>query len=206
MLDIHDLSCHRGDRKLFEHVTASVPAGRLLSIEGSNGSGKTTLLRAICGLASPDRGTIRWHGRSVAEQRDSFTAGLIYIGHRIGLKDDLTPVENIQAAMQMTGHPVTAALARTALEAIGVDLACHRLPTRVLSEGQQRRVALARLWCSEQSLWVLDEPFTALDARSSQLLRERLQRQIERGGIVVVATHQPVGLDPSTVQQLRLGE
>lgn len=206
MLDLHDLSCHRGDRKLFGQVNVSVPAGRLLSIEGSNGSGKTTLLRAICGLTPPDQGTIRWHGRSITEQRETFTAGLIYIGHRSGLKDDLTPMENIQAAMQMSGHPVTTALARAALEAIGVESVCYRLPTRVLSEGQQRRVALARLWCSDQPLWVLDEPFTALDARSSQLLRERLQRQVERGGIVVAATHQAMGLDPSTVQQLRLGE
>lgn len=206
MLDIQDLSCYRGDRKLFREVSVSVPAGRLLSIEGSNGSGKTTLLRAICGLTPPDQGTIRWHGRSIMEQRETFTAGLIYIGHRIGLKDDLTPMENIQAAMQMRGHPVTTALAHTALEAIGVEPVCYRLPTRVLSEGQQRRVALACLWCSEQPLWVLDEPFTALDARSAQLLRERLQWQVERGGLVVAATHQAIGLDPSTVQQLRLGE
>lgn len=206
MLDIHELSCHRGDRELFGRISVSVPAGRLLSIEGSNGSGKTTLLRAICGLTPPDQGTIRWHGRSIAEQREAFTAGLLYVGHRIGLKDDLTSMENIQAAVQMSGHPVTAALARAALEAIGVEPVCHCLPIRVLSEGQQRRVALARLWCSEQPLWVLDEPFTALDARSAQLLRERLQRQVERGGIVVAATHQAMGLDPSTVQQLRLGE
>lgn len=206
MLDIHGISCHRGNRKLFGPLSVSVPAGRLLSVEGPNGSGKTTLLRAICGLTVPEQGTICWHGRPIAEQREQFTAQLTYIGHRNGLKDDLTPVENVRAGMQIAGHAIAGAMVRTALEAVGIGLSLHRLPTKVLSEGQKRRVALARLWCAEQPLWVLDEPFTALDARSSQLLRERLQQQVERGGIVVVATHQAIGLQTQAVQQLRLAE
>lgn len=206
MLDIHEISCHRGDRKLFGQLSLSVPTGRLLSVEGPNGSGKTTLLRTLCGLTTPDHGTICWQGQPIAEQREQFAAQVTYIGHRNGLKDDLTPIENVQATMQIAGHAIAGAIVHAALEAVGLGPSFHRLPTKVLSEGQKRRVALARLWCIEQPLWVLDEPFTALDARSSQLLRERLQQQVEGGGIVVVATHQAIGINPQAVQQLRLAE
>jgi heme exporter protein A len=206
MLDISELSCQRGDRMLFGPLSLSLPAGRVLSVEGPNGCGKTTLLRALCGLTTPDHGTICWQGREIAEQRERFASQVTYIGHRNGLKDDLSPMENVQASMQIAGHAVPGETVRAALEAVGLGASCHRLPTKVLSEGQKRRVALARLWCSEQPLWVLDEPFTALDAQSSQLLRDRLQQHVAQGGIVVVATHQAIGIDPQAVQQLRLGE
>lgn len=205
MLDISELICHRGDRKLFGPLTLSLASGRVLSVEGPNGCGKTTLLRALCGLTTPDFGTISWQGQDIAEERERFAGQVAYIGHRNGLKEDLSPIENVQASLQIAGYAADSEAVRAALEAVGLSSSCCRLPTKFLSEGQKRRVALARLWCSDQPLWVLDEPFTALDAQSFKLLRDRLQQHVTQGGIVVVATHQDMGIDPQTIQQLRLG-
>jgi len=206
MLELREISCHRGDRKLFGELSLSVLPGGVLSVEGRNGSGKTTLLRALCGLTALDDGKICWQGRDITGQREQFVAQVMYLGHRNALKDDLSPMENLQASLRIAGHAITGAAARSALEAVGLGPAFHQLPTKVLSEGQKRRVALARLWCDERPLWVLDEPFTALDAHSSQLLRQRLQQHVDRKGVVVVATHQDIGLDPRVIHQLRLGE
>jgi heme exporter protein A len=181
-----------------------VTPGNLLSVTGENGSGKTTLLRALCGLSSPDHGSISWQGQDITELRQRYIEQLAYVGHRNALKDDLNPIENLQAITRMFGHNLTFGSARAALDAVGLGRTFHLLATKLLSEGQKRRVALARLWFCERPLWVLDEPFTALDAQSSQLLRERMQRHLENRGLVVIATHEEIGIRTGAVHQLRL--
>ncbi len=204
MLDVHDLSCSRGGRTLFQSLSFTVPPGSLLSVTGENGSGKTTLLRALCGLSPVDHGRISWQGRDVADWKQNYIEQLAYVGHRNALKDDLNPIENLQAITRMFGHDLTFGSARTALDAVGLSRMFHLLATKLLSEGQKRRVALARLWFCERPLWVLDEPFTALDAQSSHLLRERMQQHLAKQGLVVVATHEEIGIRTSAVHQLRL--
>lgn len=204
MLDVQDLSCSRGDRTLFQSLSFTVAPGNLLSVTGENGSGKTTLLRALCGLSPVDHGRISWQGRDITDLKQGYIEQLAYVGHRNALKDDLNPIENLQAITRMFGHDLAFGAARTALDGVGLGRVFHMLATKLLSEGQKRRVALARLWFCNRPLWVLDEPFTALDAHSSQLLRERMQQHLENRGLVVVATHEDVGIQYSAVHQLRL--
>ncbi|HZC80922.1 MAG TPA: cytochrome c biogenesis heme-transporting ATPase CcmA [Nitrospiraceae bacterium] len=204
MLEVVELSCNRGERRLFGGLSFMVPAGGLLSVMGENGCGKTTLLRLLSGLTSPEQGRIYWHGRDISQLKELYFAQLTYIGHRNALKDDLTPAENLQASTRIAGSGISFTAARSALDAVGLGRNLHLLATRLLSEGQKRRAALARLWFCERPLWLLDEPFTALDASASQILHERLQNHLKNGGLVVLATHQKVDVKAKSVGQLRL--
>jgi len=136
--------------------------------------------------------------------KQEYLGYLAYVGHRNALKDDLNPIENIQAITRVFGSDIDMETARQALDAVGLGRASHLLATKLLSEGQRRRVALARLWFCERPLWVLDEPFTALDAQSSHLLRERMRQHLDHGRLLVIATHEAVGIQTSAVHQLRL--
>lgn len=204
MLDVVDLSCSRGDRTLFRSLSFEALPGSMLSITGENGSGKTTLLRALCGLSPIDHGKIAWQGRDIADLKQTYIEQLAYIGHRNALKDDLNPIENLQSITRIFGLDLSFSSARSALDAVGLGRVFHLLPTKLLSEGQKRRVALSRLWFCDRPLWVLDEPFTALDAQSSRLLRERMQRHLENQGLVVVATHEEIRIRSSAVHRIRL--
>ena len=199
-LKLTGVSCVRGTRRLFDSIDAVIHAGQLLRLQGANGAGKTSLLRTLCGLSSPDRGEVHWNGQSLASQRDEFHRDLIYIGHAAALKDDLSALENLLAACLLGGQrPATEALMQ-ALAAAGLRQREH-LSARSLSQGQRRRVALARLLLEPTArLWVLDEPFNALDAAASDWLLVVLTGQLRRGGIVVLTSHQPVAIDPSLPQ------
>lgn len=204
MIEAIDLSCTRGERLLFSGLSLTLNPGDLLAVLGENGSGKTSLLRMLCGLLPPARGTIQWEGNDIGQMKEGYAAQITYIGHLNGIKDDLTPAENLQFSARLCGDAASDNLASEALEAVGLTHPIHGLPTRVLSQGQKRRVALARLWLSTRVLWILDEPFAALDDAGTGLLTQRLQRHVGRGGMVVVATHQVVGLVAGSVRQLRL--
>ncbi len=199
-LQLTGVSCVRGTRRLFDGIDAVIHTGHLLRVQGANGAGKTSLLRTLCGLSSPDQGDVRWNGRSLASQRDEFHRDLIYIGHAAALKDDLSALENLLAACLLGGQrPATEALMQ-ALAAAGLRQREH-LSARSLSQGQRRRVALARLLLEPPApLWVLDEPFNALDTTASDWLLGVLTGQLRRGGIVVLTSHQPVAIDPSLPQ------
>ena len=205
MLEATNLTCVRGEQTLFHDLTFSVSHGGVLSVTGDNGSGKSTLLRLLSGLSSPDRGRICWEGRDITGLKDQYLAQLLYIGHRNALKHDLTPIENLRATSSMLGTAVTFEAARSALDAVGLSRNLHFVSTKLLSEGQQRRVALARLWFCPRPLWLLDEPFTALDHHATHVLTERLNAHVRSGGLVVIATHQEVRVDAESVRQLRLG-
>jgi heme exporter protein A len=144
LLEARGLECTRGERRLFAALSLALHAGELLRIGGVNGSGKTSLLRMLCGLLPPTEGEVLWRGERISELRDEYSRELLYIGHTSALKDDLTAVENLRVAAALAGRPVDAAGASQALARLGLA-ASTRLPTRVLSQGQRRRVALARL-------------------------------------------------------------
>lgn len=203
-LQIDALSCVRGDRTLFRDLNFDLGAGELLHLKGENGSGKTTLLRALAGLLLPESGEIRWHGDNIRRLREEYSRHLLYLGHLNGIKGDLTAVENLRIASVLDGFRLTESRAWEVLGEIG--LRGHEdLPSKHLSQGQKRRVALARLLVNRASLWVLDEPFTALDVTAVQLLQEVIRHHIDNGGLAVVTTHQAVAMIGEQTRSITLG-
>ncbi len=197
------LSCERGGRPLFAPQSFTLSPGQAMQIEGDNGSGKTSLLRMVCGLAPTASGEVRWGGQAIAEVRHAFSLDLLYLGHSLGLKDELSAVENLRVASVLAGHPVGHEQVLQALQAQGLGSRSH-LPLRVLSQGQKRRVALARLQLSKARLWVLDEPFVALDTMAVLALQQVLHQHLQQDGLLLFTSHQTVDLGRS-VQPWRLG-
>ena len=189
-LDLSDLCCVRGERVLFTRLSVAVEPGHLLRVRGHNGAGKTTLLRTICGLARPERGEVRWQGQRIGAQREDFNLNLVFLGHAPALKDELSAVENLQASGGLAGLPCSAPEAEAALANAGLP-GRRRIPARALSQGERKRVALARLALSASAaLWVLDEPFDALDEAACGWLQGLISAQLLRGGVVVLTSHQ----------------
>lgn len=193
-LHAHQLACIRGDLQLFSEIEFEIDAGDALQVAGANGSGKTSLLRMLCGLSAPADGEVRWGGRNIRSLREEFTGKLIYLGHANGVKDDLLAWENLVVATTLAGAPVSSDDAHEALEQLGLGRAAD-LPTRALSQGQRKRVALARLSLGmSMPLWILDEPFTALDRSAVAALRGTIDRHLAGGGMVIYTTHQEIEL------------
>jgi heme exporter protein A len=203
-LQAFELVCTRGDRQLFNHVNLQIHPGEALHVAGTNGSGKTSLLRMLCGLAAPAAGEVRWGGRNIRSVREEFASQLLYLGHASGVKDDLTAWENVTVAATLSGHRVTRAGAYQALDQLGLGQAAD-LPTRALSQGQRKRVALARLALGTAApLWILDEPFTALDQKAVTELCGTLNGHLAQGGMVIYTTHQQIELVARSMQRLDL--
>jgi heme exporter protein A len=202
MLAATGLACFRGDRQLFRDLDIRVDAGRALQIRGPNGCGKTTLLRILCGLTLPEAGTIRWRGRTLGAHDPEYLGALRYIGHNDGVKLALTPRENLRIAMALETTADEAALER-ALGDLGLaqfmDVAC-----RTLSAGQRRRVALARLTLGRARLWLLDEPFTALDSTATATVRALIEAHLDGGGCAVLTSHQPIRIDAAVSASIEL--
>lgn len=204
MLQAVALQCRRGERRLFSDLNVTVERGTVLAVVGENGSGKTSLLRIFSSLLPPDQGTVLWEGQDIHQLKELYAGQLMYVGHLNGIKDDLTPLENVTSALSLAGEPCSTDEAKEALEAIGLKRLIHQLPSKVLSQGQKRRVALARLWLSTRPLWLLDEPFTSLDTTATGVVTQRLHTHLQRGGLAVVVTHQDVALPTEALQRLRL--
>lgn len=202
LLAASELRCVRGDRELFTGLSLSLQAGELLQIHGANGSGKTTLLRILCGLSLPDAGEIYWQGVSLAENRSRFLQNLHYVGHSTGIKLELSPLENLQFAAALNGEAsrITLQEALDRVELFGFETE----PARTLSAGQRRRIGLARLLISPAKTWILDEPFTALDKSGVRILESLLHEHLEKGGVVVLASHSPVNLHERYLKNLHL--
>lgn len=196
-LDVHRLTCLRGGRALFSEVSFQLCAGQALHLEGDNGVGKTSLLRIVCGLSPADAGQVTW--RSSAHP--VFRSALFYLGHALSLKEELTALENLQSDAAMAGRVLSHSQALQALARMGLRGREH-LPLRVMSQGQKRRTALARLVASRAPLWVLDEPFVALDVAAVDVLRTLLADHVAQGGMVLFTSHQPVSLTASHGQEV----
>ena len=194
-LQVAGLACTRGERQLFSNVNLEIQAGDAMHVAGTNGSGKTSLLRMLCGLSAPAEGEVRWNGVDIRRSREEFGSQLLYLGHANGVKDDLIAWENVVIASVLSGHPVSREEAYDALELLGLDHAAD-LPTRSLSQGQRKRVALARLQFGRHTpLWILDEPFTALDVQAVDTLCATISAHLLQGGMVIYTTHQEVTLN-----------
>ncbi|WP_394808429.1 cytochrome c biogenesis heme-transporting ATPase CcmA [Nitrosomonas sp.] len=203
MLQGISLACVRGDRELFKDINFSLEAGGLMQVRGPNGSGKTSLLRMLCGLSNPAAGEILWSGTSIRDLNGDYFAAMTYIGHLSGTKDDLTVIENLQISSALAGFEISDAQASEALEYMGLG-GREVLPVKVLSQGQRRRVALARLLVCKTSLWILDEPLVALDVLAVKLIQELLEQHLKQGGMVVMTTHQEIDLTATSTTQLHL--
>lgn len=188
-LEARNLAMRRGYRRLFEGLSLVLEPGRITQLIGPNGTGKSTLIRILAGFLKADSGQILWHGLSDEQEGQAL---LHYHGHREGLRDALTPRENLAFSAQLLGGDAARVL--PALERLGI-VRLADLPVQVLSAGQRRRVALARLLVAPRPLWLLDEPLAALDVSGQALVSELLAEHATRDGMALVATHQPLGIE-----------
>jgi heme exporter protein A len=202
LLQALNVSCERGGRQLFQPISFSLAAGAALHLEGDNGAGKTTLLRSLSGLSALSQGEVLWRGVPSHAAASGFKRELLYLGHALGLKDELTALENVQLNAALAGQTINREKALQALATQGLKSRAH-LPLRVLSQGQKRRVALARLQVAQAKLWLLDEPFVALDTDAVKALQLLLQQHVAQGGALVFTSHQAVDLG-AVVQTARL--
>ncbi len=204
MLEASNLECVRGERRLFAGVSFRLEGGEVLYLQGQNGSGKTSLLRMLCGLTPAASGEICWRGQAIGQLGDEFRSELCYLGHQNAIKEELTPLENLLSAAKMAQESLDEDAALDALERVGLggraDLAC-----RYLSQGQKRRAALARLVHEKRALWVLDEPYVALDPAAVQFVAGLVGAHLQRGGLALLTTHQAVAIPAGAVRELSLG-
>ena len=180
-------------------MSFTLNAGEWVQITGSNGAGKTTLLRLLTGLSRPDAGEVLWQGQPLHQVRDSYHQNLLWIGHQPGIKTRLTALENLH----FYHRDGDAAQCLEALAQAGLA-GFEDIPVNQLSAGQQRRVALARLWLTRATLWILDEPFTAIDVNGVDRLTQRMAQHTEQGGIVILTTHQQLNVAESKIRRISL--
>jgi heme exporter protein A len=203
-LEASALCCIRDDRTLFEDLTFRLQPGQVLVLEGRNGSGKTSLLKLLCGIRLPDGGSLSWGGRDIFRMGPEYHACISYVGHKDGVKLDLTAVENLKMARGL-GEPDESRSIEEALEQ--VDLyGFEDVPARNLSAGQQRRLALARLLVTRARLWILDEPFTSLDTHGIAVVETLFANHVSNGGMLAVTSHHAVNLDCEGVFRINLSQ
>ncbi len=203
-LEVSKLGCVRGDRRLFSGLDLSLSPGTFLQVTGPNGSGKTSLLRILCGLLAPAEGEIKWQGENIRSLSEDYFTAVTYMGHRHGVKDELSAIENLRISNALNGIVVSNERAQSVLERMGLSGGRESLPARLLSEGQRRRVALARLLTCETKLWLLDEVLTSLDKGAVALIRSLIEEHLAGGGIAIAATHQDLTLTTGLSRRLEL--
>ncbi len=198
------MACTRGDRTVFTGLDFELSNGGLLRISGPNGSGKTSLLRLLCGLLSPSQGLIEWNGEPIDSLGEDYHGDLAYVGHLNGVKDELDVQENLAHAARFAGLEADAGDLAAALQEFALgDLV--RLQCKFLSQGQKRRLALARLrLCMAKALWILDEPFVALDAAGVEVVRTMIEQHLAGGGLAVLTTHQEVPIRSADTRRIEL--
>ncbi len=205
MLEAYNLGCTRGTRRLFTALNFSVNPGELIELRGANGSGKTSLLRILAGLATPAEGEVRWGGTNIRSLGEDYSGAVAYLAHQNGVKDELTALENLRIACGVAGNDLSKPQAQAILEQVGLTRQ-QNLPTRSLSAGQRRRVALARLLTSKATLWILDEVLTSLDDTAIKLSRQFIGAHLNKGGMAIIATHQELDLSADRMQRIELSK
>jgi len=201
LLHIKSVTCIKQDRCLFADLNFSLNNGQIMQLAGPNGAGKTSLLRIIAGFSAPDEGAILYQELPISKYYEEYARELLFIGHKTGVNTQLSAVENVSHWLQINGYsepelyPILAKLGLVGLEDV---------PVRMLSAGQQRRVALVRLWLSDAKLWVLDEPFTALDKSGVAFLQQRFTEHLQSGGAILLTTHQDLTTRFSNLQTVTL--
>ena len=201
-LEVVDVECIRGDRRLFSGFDLSLQAGQMQRIEGANGTGKTSLLRIICGLSLPESGEILWQGQPIGSQRTDYCKNLAYIGHSHGIKFELSPLENLRLHVAL-GVSQPRVSFEEALERVGL-YRFRNDPCRTLSAGQHRRAAIARLVLTKARLWVLDEPVTGIDQKGVQEIESLFKSHTTYGGMIVFTGHQPLCSGLAAVRSLQI--
>lgn len=201
LLTAKQLTCIREDRILFEDLSFTINAGDIVQIEGPNGAGKTSLLRILAGLSQPFDGKVFFNKKTISKHREEYHQHLLYLGHTPGVKNEMTAQENLAFNLSLHGYDESAAeetLSKVNLLGFEDALASH------LSAGQHRRIALARLWQSKAKIWILDEPFTAIDKQGVKHLETLFINHIKAGGAVILTTHQDLSLASSMLRKITL--
>jgi heme exporter protein A len=198
-LAVVDLECIRGDNLLFSELNFEIHAGQLVQIEGANGSGKTSLLRILAGLARPSAGMVLWRGLDIQRYRGYYCAEMVYLGHALGVKTELSAIENLKISLALAGVSADLDQLYDVLERTGLR-GREELPTRKLSAGQKQRIALARMLVCPSALWIVDEPFTALDVEGVALMCRLLEEHAAKGAMAVLTSHQAVGVNADMVK------
>jgi len=201
LLKVQGLTCFRQNRCLFADLNFVLSEHQICQIEGANGAGKSTLLRAILGLFRPDEGEIIWYGKTTTQQAELFLQQVFFLGHKFAINADLSPLQNLQfwAALNPTNNTdFTLALSKVGLTGL------EHIPCHSLSAGQHRRVALARLWLTSTKLWILDEPFTAIDKSGVQLLQQRFNTHLQSGGMILITSHQDLSQEFNQLIKIKL--
>ncbi len=202
-LSFSKLGCIKGGRQLFKNVDFTLESGHWLHVAGANGVGKTSLLRMVCGLAPIDSGQILWNGSPIHTQRESYRQDLCYLGHLNALQESMTVDENLAFRAALAGVAPDAAQTQAVLARFGLRGRARQL-VRHLSQGQKRRVALSRLAMSPARLWVLDEPYVAMDEAGIKLLANLIAGHLDKGGLCVLTSHQKVPIADIPAHMLEL--
>ena len=204
-LEVTNLQCIRGEKELFSGLSFALKNKQLMRVEGQNGTGKTTLLRTLCGLYQADTGEVFWHDIPIKKQAEDYLKDLFFLGHHNAIKADLSALENLGINTALAGNNYSEEVLLQALDDIGLFGSEYK-PTAHLSQGQKRRVALAALLLSKAKLWILDEPFVALDGFAVKLLQDVIAKHVENGGMVIITTHQEVPLTSAEIIRINLDQ
>ncbi len=200
-LQAHGLSCIRGEKTLFADISFQVSSGECLHVRGENGVGKTSLLRLLTGLSKAESGEVFWNGQSIFSDASSYHRQLLFLGHRDALKEELTALENLQMYAMIDDVNLSAHKALAALWRFGLR-GRENLPVHYLSAGQKRRVLMARMLTRQASLWILDEPFNALDINAVKELEHLIASHLDCGGMLILTSHQAIELPKIKVLDL----
>lgn len=205
----NDLTCVRQDRCLFESLSFSLNSGEILQIEGPNGAGKSSLLRILAGFLRPDSGTLSWQQQAISEVEFEFLNNLLFIGHKAGINPHLSAFENVNFWLKLHGGTNNSNVVKEEVDVFALLgrlglVGLEDIPVSQLSAGQQRKVALARLWLSPAKLWILDEPFTAIDKKGVSGLQKRFAQHLDTGGMIIITTHQDLTEHFASLQRVHL--